>query len=75
MKRTVYTLKKWATMVAEWPGRVFHRKGESVAVWNDGFNYVHPYDPFYQGKKKKKRTSEVKLDEFEISAFHDGAVK
>ena len=74
MKRTVYTLKQWATLVAEWPGRVFHRKDEA-ATWNDGFNYVHPYDPFYQAKGKKKRTSEVKLDEFEISAFHDGTVK
>lgn len=75
MKRTVYTLRKLAIMIAEWPGKVLHRKGENAPVWNGGFNYVHPYDPFYQGKKKKKRAAEVKLDEFEISAFHDGTVK
>jgi hypothetical protein len=75
MKRIVYTLKKMATLIAGWPGRALHRKGEGDPVWNDGFNYVHPYDPFYQSRKKKKRTAEVKLDEFEISAFHDGAIK
>jgi len=59
-----------ATAVADWNRKVFHRKGGET-VWNSGFNYVHPYDPFYQ-EKKKKRATEVKLDEFEISAFHDG---
>jgi hypothetical protein len=74
MKRIVYTISRMAAVVADLTGRVFHRKGETNTFLKDGFNYVHPYDPFYQyqGKKKKKRAAEVKLDEFEISAFHDG---
>jgi hypothetical protein len=74
MKWIVYTIKKWATMFANWLGRVFHRKGNDP-IWNDRFNYVHPYDPFYQSlmkRKAKKKSIEVKLDEYEISAYHDG---
>ena len=71
MNRIVYTISKMATGVADLTGRVFHRKGEN-AVWKDGFNYVHPYDPFYESRNKKKRAAEVKLDEYEISAYHDG---
>lgn len=55
-------------------GRVrhfFHKKGAEFPAFKDGFNYVHPYDPFYQEVKKRKRSQEVKLDEFEMSAFHD----
>lgn len=73
MKRIVYKISRMAAAVADLTGRIFHRKGEkNSTVWKDGFNYVHPYDPFYQARKKKKRADEVKLDEFEISAFHDG---
>jgi hypothetical protein len=72
MKWIVYTLKKMVAMIADWPGKVLHRKGEMDSVWKDGFNYVHPYDPFFPALQKKKRVSKVKLDEFEISAFHDG---
>lgn len=71
MKRIFYTLLAIAARVTGVAGRVFHRKGDGGTTWNDGFNYVHPYDPFYKGKKKK-RTQEVKLDEYEMSAFHDG---
>ena len=70
MNRIIYTLRRMATAVADWNRKVFHRKGGET-VWNSVFNYVHPYYPFYQ-EKKKKRATEVKLDEFEISAFHDG---